>query len=161
MGYASALAGLLLLLSRSADAHDCNAIKDGSARLACFDQSAHRELAAKMKIDAASPITSDMRDIRGKIDKALLDAGISMEVSISSKRTTSIGVLSPPIPSLVFFGALNRASVYQIVNALIPAFEDPRKAGFKTVEFVSLGAQQHYIFDIRKPSNVCSIDLCF
>jgi hypothetical protein len=123
-------------------------------------QSATMERARKPEVAVATP---EMLAYRDKIDKAILESGISIQISIATKDPP--GPLPPgfrvPYPDMVFFGYIDRAVTYAIATKVLNSFADARALGFKTVEFYDKGSGGKYTFDLRKPSPTCSRDLCF
>ncbi len=110
----------------------------------------------------AAGITPDQGTYRDKLDRVFLDAGIKMSVEAISNPK---GATVPPgakLPVLLIWNSyLDRPSVYQIQQKL-DVIGDARKANFGTVVFYGAqGTGNMYSFDVSKPGQTCSRDLCF
>lgn len=111
---------------------------------------------------AAQPVTGDQLSYRSKLDKAFLDAGITIHVEAIGDPKGSRIPKDAKMPVLMIWNEyLTRPDVYQIETKL-NVIDDARKSNFGTVIFWGAsGGAGWYQFDVSKPGQVCHRDLCF
>jgi hypothetical protein len=144
----------------------CKVIQEEAARLACFDKSvsdAKPRAVRPPKADVAAgarPLTPDQATYRANLDHAFLDAGVKLTVeAISDPKGLSM-LKGAKLPVLMIWnGYLDRPIIYQIQKKM-DVIGDARKANFGTVIFWDT-SHGLYSFDVAKPGETCSRDLCF
>jgi hypothetical protein len=163
---------LVFALDGSAVAQkSCSTVKDETLRLQCYDsantkrhQIAKPETKKKKNSEEVAVETPEMSQYVARIDKAFLESGINITVSVVTRGYTEsiLAHHNVPYPALTFFGYISRATAYAITTKLLNSFAEARSLGFKTVDFHDkAGGNGRYVFDLRKPAPTCSRDLCF
>jgi hypothetical protein len=115
---------------------------------------------------SAAPKTTEMTNYVAQIDKALLENGINISVTVQTKCEKYDGLAGSPsaCPALSFLGNyIDRPTTYAIVTRVLNSFTEARALGFKNVVFYGMNRQagSRHTFDLTKPPPACSIDLCF
>lgn len=153
IGREALAAAAALLLAIPAAAQDCPSIRDGAARLACFDK-AHPARASKPQIGAA---TAEQFGYAQRLEKLFLEAGINLTATIFEKPHSKAD-RRKNFPALVIMGHINRVDVHHIQSKL-GVIGEARKLGLKEVEFFGKTAGS-WIFDLSR-SPTCSQEFCF
>jgi hypothetical protein len=111
---------------------------------------------------AAGSLTADQTAYRASLDRSFLDAGVKVTVEAVTDSRSTIVPKGAKLPVLLIWNTyLTRPNVYQIQKRL-DVIGDARKAAFGTVVFYSAtGTGSLYSFDVTKPGETCSRDLCF
>jgi hypothetical protein len=145
----------------------CNVIQDSTRRVACVDKGsgvAKSQAVRPPKVVAArpQPLTTDQVAYRANLDHAFLEAGVRLTVEAISNPKGSVAMVGTKMPVLLIWNDyLDRPTIYQIQQKL-NVIDEARKANFKAVIFYgSAGTGSMYRFDITKPGQTCSRDLCF
>jgi hypothetical protein len=140
-------------------APDCSSFLDDTARLACYDQIAKGKKPKTATVIAPTALTPQMIDLRGRLDKAFLEASLNIDV-IAVPMNDPQHLTTGKKPTLLLFGYLNRASVYQIITKT-DLVHSAREVGYRSIDVYSKGSDGRWIFDLTGPGQTCARDLCF
>jgi hypothetical protein len=162
------MAGLLLLACESGAfaQSKCAAIPDQKLRLECYDAKSSPQPAERGRQAEGTIKTDEMTNYVAMIDKALLERGINVSVTVQTKCGKFDGLAGSPTacPALSFLGKyIDRPTTYALVTKVLNSFTEARALGFKNVVFYGLNRQEgsRHTFDLTKPPPTCSLDLCF
>ena len=116
----------------------CQVFLDEEIRRGCEEALSKENNPAR--IENLVPSETARKAFRSELERAFLANGISMEVYIEDKSSTT----------LIFWGNLPKAFVHQLIteNSVI----DRAKAlGFTKVDFIDKGEDGHFTFDLSGP----------
>jgi hypothetical protein len=163
MRYFLTLFFLIGLLDGALAQSKCAGISDQKLRLECYDSTNAKPEKTKEGLVIK---TAEMSQYVDKIDRALLENGIDISVTVQTKCEKYDGLAGSPnaCPALSFLGNyIDRPTTYALVTKVLNSFAEARTLGFKNVVIYGLNQQNgsRHTFDLRKPSPTCSLDLCF
>lgn len=123
-------------------------------------------LASAALAQKTEEVSPGMSEYVAKIDKALLENGVNISVTIQTKCEKKYSGLSGSpnaCPALSFLANyIDRPTAYALVTKVLNSFSEARALGFKNVVIYGLNPQSsRHTFDLRKPPPTCSLDLCF
>jgi len=137
----------LILATIPAMAENCASITSNQDRLACYDLAAK----PKAKIAAVKPSSTQQArwNYRAQLERGLLEIGISAEVAMETPNSSKI----------ILMAYLSKATVYKLITdgRLLNGAKD---AGFKTFDFMDIGNDGIWRFDLTKPGS-CDRGLCW
>jgi hypothetical protein len=142
------IAAAIAAVPTFAQAPNCAGISDEKARLACYDRGAKPKAAAPRPGVTSAPelVDSTLLDYRGRLERALLENGVSAEVIVDGTNLT-------------IWMFLNRAMVFQLITKA-KILDSAKEAGFNKVRFWDKGNDGAWLFDLTKPGS-CARGLCW
>lgn len=158
MGRVTTAAAAIISISISAHAWaetDCASIANDWARNTCYGLSA-KDTTNRVK-PAAPQLTTAAMDLRSRLDKLFLEAGIDIQVIVISKPPAA-----GKLPQLMLFGYVSRVSIYQITTKT-DLIRRAKEAGFRSIDFFSKSGDGHWVFDLTGSGQTCARggELCF